>query len=266
LLTVLSTVSSSVQGRTSTRSAGMTALTSYPCRTVVRGVAAGLALAVIGLSSMAPDASAAAGSDRLSPGDSLSGGASIVSGADRLVMQTDGNLVLYAGPGVALWASGTNNHPGSVAVMQGDGNLVVYAPGNVSVWGSGTNGRGASTLLLQSDGNLVLRGPGGVTWSTDTYKQSMAVNRFPVYGWGADQWGPLRSLWTRESNWNTTAKNPSSGAYGIPQALPASKMAVDGADYLTNPATQIHWGEDYIAGRYGTPANAWNHEVRYGWY
>jgi hypothetical protein len=84
--------------------------------------------------------------------------------------------------------------------------------------------------------------------------------------WPASQWNALNSLWTRESGWSTTARNPSSGAYGIPQSLPASKMASAGSDWRTNPATQIKWGLGYIASRYGSPAGAWAHSRRTGWY
>ncbi len=86
------------------------------------------------------------------------------------------------------------------------------------------------------------------------------------YGWGMDQWSCLDSLWQRESNWNHTAMNPSSGAYGIPQSLPGSKMASAGADWQTNPATQIRWGLGYIQGRYGSPCGAWGHSQARGWY
>ena len=65
--------------------------------------------------------------------------------------------------------------------------------------------------------------------------------------------------------WRVNAAN-SSGAYGIPQALPGSKMASAGADWQTNPATQIAWGLGYIAGRYGTPCGAWDHSESNGWY
>lgn len=85
-------------------------------------------------------------------------------------------------------------------------------------------------------------------------------------GWGGNEFSCLDRLWTRESNWNPRAQNPSSGAYGIPQSLPASKMASAGADWRTNPATQITWGLNYIAGRYGTPCAAWAHSQRVGWY
>nr|WP_246256541.1 ubiquitin-like domain-containing protein [Isoptericola halotolerans] len=85
-------------------------------------------------------------------------------------------------------------------------------------------------------------------------------------GWGDDQFVCLDKLWTKESNWRWNAANPSSSAYGIPQALPGSKMASAGSDWRTNPATQITWGLGYIAGRYGTPCSAWNHSMSVGWY
>ena len=84
-------------------------------------------------------------------------------------------------------------------------------------------------------------------------------------GWGEDQFACLVALFNRESGWNVYAANPS-GAYGIPQALPGSKMATAGADWATNPATQISWGLGYIAARYGTPCGAWGHSQSAGWY
>ncbi|AEG45225.1 uncharacterized protein YabE (DUF348 family) [Isoptericola variabilis J7] len=85
-------------------------------------------------------------------------------------------------------------------------------------------------------------------------------------GWTGSQWTCLEALWTKESGWNHLAKNPSSGAYGIPQALPGSKMGTAGSDWATNPATQIEWGLGYIAGRYGTPCGAWSHSQANNWY
>jgi hypothetical protein len=76
--------------------------------------------------------------------------------------------------------------------------------------------------------------------------------------WGASEWGCLDQLWTHESGWRTTAGN-SSGAYGIPQSYPGSKMASAGSDYLTNPSTQIAWGLSYIGSKYGSPCQAWSH-------
>lgn len=86
------------------------------------------------------------------------------------------------------------------------------------------------------------------------------------FGYPADQWRYLDALWTRESGWNHLAENRSSGAYGIPQSLPATKMAVVGGDWRTNPQTQINWGLAYIGARYGTPQKAWEHSERRGWY
>lgn len=85
------------------------------------------------------------------------------------------------------------------------------------------------------------------------------------YGWGDGEFACLLALWNRESGWRVNAAN-GSGAYGIPQALPGSKMASAGADWETNPATQISWGLGYIAGRYGTPCGAWDHSQSDGWY
>ncbi|HWT40807.1 MAG TPA: G5 domain-containing protein [Dongiaceae bacterium] len=87
--------------------------------------------------------------------------------------------------------------------------------------------------------------------------QALGHTMMLAAGFGEDQWSCLYNLWNRESGWTTTAGNPSSGAYGIPQALPASKMAVYGADYMTSARTQIAWGLDYIKGRYVSPCGAW---------
>jgi len=84
--------------------------------------------------------------------------------------------------------------------------------------------------------------------------------------WKGRQWTCLRKLWQRESEWNERADNPSSDAYGIPQALPGSRMRKAGWDWRTNPRTQIKWGLSYIKGRYNTPCAAWAHSERKGWY
>lgn len=85
-------------------------------------------------------------------------------------------------------------------------------------------------------------------------------------GWTGSQFGCLDKLWTRESNWQVHEVNASSGAYGIPQSLPASKLATAGADWRDNPVTQITWGLTYIAGRYGTPCAAWAHSQALNYY
>lgn len=96
--------------------------------------------------------------------------------------------------------------------------------------------------------------------------QAIAYNMVKAKGWGDDQFACLVALWNKESGWRVNAYNASSGAYGIPQALPGSKMGSAGADWETNPATQIAWGLGYIGGRYGTPCGAWSHSQSVGWY
>jgi hypothetical protein len=96
--------------------------------------------------------------------------------------------------------------------------------------------------------------------------ESIGYNMLPSFGFSqSTQWGCLYNLWMRESGWVVDAQNPS-GAYGIPQAYPASQMASAGSDYLTNPTTQIKWGLGYIKGRYGTPCAAWTFELANNFY
>jgi hypothetical protein len=86
------------------------------------------------------------------------------------------------------------------------------------------------------------------------------------FGFSADQFSCLDSLWASESGWRVTADNPHSSAYGIPQALPGSKMSSAGPDWATNPVTQIRWGLGYIQDRYGSPCSAWSFKQGRGWY
>ena len=96
--------------------------------------------------------------------------------------------------------------------------------------------------------------------------QSIAWNMMSSFGFDpTTQFSCLDNIWTRESNWIYNAEN-ASGAYGIPQALPGSKMASAGADWLTDPTTQIRWGLGYIQLTYGTPCNAWTFWQANGWY
>ncbi|WP_380161333.1 lytic transglycosylase domain-containing protein [Kineococcus sp. R86509] len=96
--------------------------------------------------------------------------------------------------------------------------------------------------------------------------QSIARIMVADRGWGEEQFSCLDSLWTKESGWDYTADNPGSSAYGIPQALPGSKMASVAADWQTNPVTQITWGLNYIESRYGSPCSAWSHSRSSNWY
>ena len=96
--------------------------------------------------------------------------------------------------------------------------------------------------------------------------QAIAYELVSAAGHSDTEYRCLHALWMRESGWNHFAQNPSSGAYGIPQALPAAKMASAGADWATNPETQIRWGLGYIDARYGSPCAAWEHSEQKNWY
>jgi hypothetical protein len=113
---------------------------------------------------------------------------------------------------------------------------------------------------------------GGVVYVTSTppdpgTAQSIAYNVMASFGFSPQTFfGCLVDIWNRESGWRYDAENPSSGAYGIPQALPGSKMASAGADWQTDPATQIRWGLGYIKAIYGDPCQAWAFEEANGYY
>jgi hypothetical protein len=96
--------------------------------------------------------------------------------------------------------------------------------------------------------------------------QQIARKMLRSFGWTWRQFKYLNLLWEAESSWNVSAENPSTGAYGIPQAVPGSKMSAAGPDWQADAATQIRWGLGYISAAYGSPRIAWEHEVTYGWY
>lgn len=104
----------------------------------------------------------------------------------------------------------------------------------------------------------IAKGPGGFDAKAVGGAQQAALQMLGEMGWAKDQFGPLKELWQHESGWRWNATNPSSGAYGIPQSLPANKMASAGADWRTNPTTQIKWGLRYIKSVYGNPSMAWS--------
>ncbi|CAN5334991.1 hypothetical protein BH11ACT2_BH11ACT2_15000 [soil metagenome] len=96
--------------------------------------------------------------------------------------------------------------------------------------------------------------------------KAIAYDMVKARGWNDKQYSCLVALWNRESGWNVHASNGGSGAYGIPQALPGSKMGSAGPNWQSNAATQIKWGLGYIAGRYNNPCGAWASSESRGWY
>jgi cell wall-associated NlpC family hydrolase len=179
-----------------------------------------------------------------------------------------GDLVFFAG------SDGTLTAPGHVGIYVGNGEII-DAPYT-----------GADVRFDP------LAGIPGYVGATDPYTSPLAGIAVPAVGsvggaptslgvlnqyqgfaqalanatWGPDQFPYLDMLWQRESGWNPVATNPVSGAFGIPQALPAMKMASAGLDWATDPYTQIIWGIGYIEATYGTPQAAWAHEQAFGWY
>lgn len=105
-----------------------------------------------------------------------------------------------------------------------------------------------------------------VSGGTPASNRALGMRMCADSGFSASQCADLGRLWERESGWSHKLANSSSGAFGIPQSLPGSKMASAGPDWRTNPATQIKWGLGYIKARYGNPSNAWAHSQSHGWY
>jgi hypothetical protein len=136
--------------------------------------------------------------------------------------------------------------------------MISDASGLGSSGSSGSSGSPGNSATSQDTTPVAAPDPGTA--------QHLAYQMMSSFGFSpSTQWSCLDDVWTKESSWQYDAQN-ASGAYGIPQALPASKMASAGSDYLTNPATQIKWGLGYISQVYGTPCDAWAHEESDGWY
>lgn len=127
---------------------------------------------------------------------------------------------------------------------------------------SGDNGSNSDSTPTPSDSSAGCR----LYHPTPAQAQTYAAGAAAQYGWTGQNWTDLVKLWTRESNWMWSAENPSSGAYGIPQSLPGSKMATFGERWYDDAAVQIDWGLSYIAQRYGSPSSAWQHSEEIGWY
>jgi len=164
-------------------------------------------------------------------------------------------------------------HPAGVALMQGllKGLKVGFKHVGSFIHNVGTTIADTTGKIPLDDLGKIITSDGGPSNRGYDAKaagkaQSFAKGILGNYNWGSKEFGPLKSLWNQESGWSYTATNPTSGAYGIPQSLPASKMASAGKDWRTNYKTQILWGLDYIRSRYGTPAEAWDHEKAHNWY
>ena len=176
-----------------------------------------------------------------------------------------GDLVFYAG------ADGSLTAPGHVGIYVGNGEII-DAPF------TGANVRfdplaSISGYVGATDPYATTPGSTAPAPASGNLAAPAALNEYQSFArtladttWGPGQFPYLNLLWTRESGWNPAATNPASGAFGIPQALPAVKMASAGPDWTSDPYTQIIWGIGYIRATYGTPQAAWTHELAYSWY
>lgn len=170
-------------------------------------------------------------------------GSAISAGGDG-----DSSLMLTSDADSTLFSGGSGGSGGA-------GPMTTEVNGAATSNSSAGSGSGASSQTFTG---------GGSSPQNEALAKQMAQ---ALYGWTGNQWTDgLLPLWTQESGFNTKATNPQSGAYGIAQALPASKYATAGADWKTNPATQIKWGLGYIHDRYGSPTEAETHEKGYNWY
>lgn len=217
----------------------------------------------------------------LEPGQTLGPGQSISNGTGcfLIVQATDGNVVEYCN-GSAVWSTHTYS-PGDHLVMQSDGNLVLYTSGNSWIWKSGTNGYPGAELALQDDENLVLYSSGTAIWARSWTQsasgaQTYAQLAMAQYGWATSQWNYLYQVWQWESGWQWNVGYgycyyPScnlNNAYGIPQSDPGTKLANTsqngGPDWQTDGLTQVQWGMLYIKNTYGTPYAAYQQEISCG--
>jgi hypothetical protein len=168
---------------------------------------------------------------------------------------------IYNGPASAAQAEAILAKAGATTVQQ-------YVYGNFraglgySRTPDGGSGTSPSTSGAAASGTASGT-PGAVAPTTDIQKYAQEL--LNQYGWG-DQWTSFNNIVMAESSWNVTATNQSSGAYGIPQALPGSKMASAGADWQSNGETQLKWMMGYIQQVYGSPDKAWAFHVTHGWY
>lgn len=140
------------------------------------------------------------------------------------------------------------------------------SPANAT--GTPITGSAAGTAGEIGDNTSLSGGDSGASTAEAAKNQALAAPMAALYGWppGTSNWTSLVKLWNQESGWSNTADNPSSGAYGIPQSLPASKMGAAANPPLSSATAQIAWGLSYIRSTYGNPNAAWAHEVANNWY
>lgn len=174
-------------------------------------------------------------------------------------MPVKAGYLIIAGGGAILFWSGVKGHNWSTVVRDLISGQKIPSTQELAITSSSTSLSGGSGVSSNVSGPV-----GGSV----TKNKAIAVPLASAYGWGpgTSNWDSLDKLWTRESGWNNRAKNPSSGAYGIPQSLPASKMGRLANPPVSSATAQEVWGLRYIKQTYGDPDGAWAHEESAGWY
>jgi hypothetical protein len=174
-------------------------------------------------------------------------------------MPVKGGYLIIAGGGAILLWSGVKGHNWSTVLRDVINGTPIPKTEDLAITSSSAAFSGGSTTSSNISGAI-----GGSV----TKNKAIAVPLASAYGWGpgTSNWTSLGQLWTKESGWNNHAKNPGSGAYGIPQSLPASKMGALANPPVSSASAQIIWGLRYIKDTYGDPDGAWAHEVANDWY
>lgn len=169
-----------------------------------------------------------------------------------------GYLIVAAGGGILLW-SGIKGHNWSTVLRDVISGTPIPKTEDLAI----TSSQSALSGDTSASSNV-----SGAVGGSVTKNKAIAVPLATAYGWGpgTSNWTSLGQLWTKESGWNNHAKNPGSGAYGIPQSLPASKMGALANPPVSSASAQIIWGLRYIKDTYGDPNGAWAHEVANNWY
>jgi hypothetical protein len=218
-------------------------------------IAAGSALALAGI---------AAGSAATWPGNSAAASASM-AGPANFAGSRNTAASAALDPGMA-----TSVHQlkvsGAAARQAAARQVIADERARNAAWARAAATRAAAARAAAARKQQAAATPAAQPAAASGSPQQIAEGMLGSYGWSSSQSSCLQPLWNAESGWNASASNPSSGAYGIPQALPGSKMASAGPDWQTSAATQIRWGLGYIRSVYGSPCAAWSHEQAYGWY
>lgn len=178
-----------------------------------------------------------------------------------MAVAVKGTYLLMAGGGAILLWSGLRGHKWTTTLRSVLSGQPIPKGQELAI--------GSSSAAFSSGSSGVPAGPPPTTALGGTALKNKAIGRILAapYGWSTGQeWADLDWIWTEESGWNDQAKNPQSGAYGIPQALPASKMGTLALPPVNSASAQISWGLKYIKGRYGSPSRAKAFHLANGWY